>query len=710
MTDQQADETKAKIIESTAIGACLIPLLKSLKWHGTKRHLREAMPHVSQIYSESMFCEVMENLSYANKKVDVKLTDIDERVIPCLFLRENNAPLVLLRSEGDSLDVFNGEMNAVTKIDLTDISEIENEGRLIVFKPAKEDEATKSLQLSWMRKTFNANRALFWSAMSFSFLVNILMLATPLYVMSVYDRVVSTASYQMLGEFAIGIAIALIGIIALHQIRAKVIAIFGARLDRAIGSHIFERLIYLSPAYTETATVGSQIARIKDFDRLRQFLAGPLLTTFFDLPYVFVAMIIIGLIAGKLVLVPVVMVIAFVLFGTGLFYKVQQANRIAGFNSSRQQEYVLESINNMRAIKYMASEKEWVERYRKYSAETNLASLRVSFLGAINGSLSDAIMIASGMSVLGFGAVMIIDQTITVGGMIATMILIWRILAPLKTVFNTLPRLQQMTSSLRQINRLMKIEPEAEAIELLSREQMKFKGAINFERVSFRYKSGMDPALMGVEFAVKPGEIVGIVGRNGSGKSTILKVLLGLYHPQSGSVLIDGKDIRQLNPIELRNSLSYVPQRPELFYGTIADNLRLGRPDVTFDEMVMATRAAGIYDEIMEMPQKFDEALRDFSSSKLPVSFQQGLCLARAYLKRSKIMLLDEPAGVLDERLDEYLRRVLEMCKGKVTLLMVSHRPSHLKLCDKILLMEQGQMILFGPPAEVLPKIPKDFL
>jgi ATP-binding cassette subfamily C protein LapB len=704
------EETKAKIIESTAIGSCLIPLLKALNWHGNKRHLREAMPHVSQIHSESMFCEVMTNLNYSHKIVEVRLADIDERVLPCLFLQENYSPLVLVKIDEGKLHVFNGEMNSVSEMDVASFKEKASNGRLLVFKPAKEDAAVKSLEQTWIRKTFNNNRGLFWSAMFFSFTVNLLMLATPLYVMSVYDRVVGTGSYQMLAEFATGIIIALIGIVALHQIRAKVIAIFGARLDRAIGTHIFERLIYLSPAYTETATVGSQIARIKDFDRLRQFLAGPLLTTFFDLPYVVIAMIIIGLIAGKLALVPIFMILAFVLFGTGLYFKVQRANRVAGFNSSRQQEFVLESMNNMRAIKYMSSEKEWIERYRKYSAETNLASLRVSFLGSINGSLSDSIMIASGMAVLGFGAILIIEQEISVGAMIATMILIWRILAPLKTVFNTLPRLQQMLSSLRQINRLMQIEPEAEAIELLSRAQMEFQGSIAFERVSLRYKAAMDPALMGVEFSVKPGEVVGIVGRNGSGKSTILKVILGLYHPQSGSVLIDGKDIRQLNPIELRNSLSYVPQTPELFYGTITDNLRLGRPDVTFEEMVMATKASGIYDEIMAMPNQFDESLRDFSSSKLPVSFQQGLCLARAYLKRSNIMLLDEPAGVLDEKLDEYLRRVLEMCKGNVTLMMVSHRPSHLKICDKILLMEQGQAILFGPPKEVLPKIPQDFL
>lgn len=707
----ETKQQKAQVISSTTIGSCLKPLLKALKWRGSRRHLREAMPHVSQIYTERMFCDVMEHLNYTHDAVELKLSDVDTRILPCLYLENGATPLVLISIEDDILHVFNGEMNALTTINLAERDrDNELKGRVLVFKQAKSDDAKKSLNESWIRQTFDNNKPLFWSALFFSFIVNLLMLATPLYVMAVYDRVVSTGSYAMLGEFAIGIVLALMGIIALHQIRAKVIAIFGARMDRAIGTQIFKRLIYLSPLYTETATVGSQVARIKDFDQLRQFLAGPLLTTFFDLPYVIVAMIIIGLIAGMLALVPFLMIIAFIVFGTGLFYRVQRAIRISGFNSSRQQEFVLESINNMRAIKYCAAEQKWQERYRELSAESNLSTLKVSFLASINSALSDAIMILSGMSVLAFGAMMIINQSLSIGAMIATMILIWRVLAPLKTVFNTLPRLQQMLSSLRQINRLMQIEPEAEPIELLSHDQHKLKGSIKFERVSFRYKSGMDPALLSVEFKVNPGEVVGLVGRNGSGKSTVLKVILGLYHPQSGSILIDGKDIRQHNPIELRNSIAYVPQKPELFYGTIADNLRLGRPDVTEKEMIMATQAAGVYDDIMTLPRQFNEALRDFSSSKLSTSFQQGLCLARAYLKRSNIMLLDEPAGVLDERLDASLQNVIKMCKGKVTLLMVSHRPSHLKLCDKILLLEQGQALMYGPPAEVLPKIPKDFL
>lgn len=704
-----AQETSAKIIKGTGIGSCIEPLLKALKWRGSRRNLQEAMPHFADIYTVPMFCDVMRHLNYRSDTLKLSLQEVDERLLPCFFVVDKGPPLVLLEKRGNQLVAFHGEMRKRITINLGN-PEDQYSGIVYVFTPAEEDAALASLKISWVRRTFQANSGLFWGALFLSLIVNILMLATPLYVMNVYDRVVSTGSFQMLKEFVIGISIAFVGIIVIHQFRAKLIALLGARLDRAIGVHIFERLLYLTPAYTESATVGSQVARIRDFDRLRQFLAGPLLTTAFDVPFIFVAMIIIGLVAGALVVVPILMILIFTILGSTLYLKVQRAIKLSSFNGARQQEFILESIGNIRAIKYLGVEDRFEQRYRDFSANTNMGSLRVTVLSAINSALSDAIMVGSGMAILGFGALKIIEGTLSIGGMIATMILIWRVLAPIKTIFNTLPRIQQMGSSLQQINRLMQIKPETEAVDLLKRAQKALKGDIEFNRVSLRYQAAMDPALMGVSFKVKRGESVGIVGRNGSGKSTLLKVILGLYHPQAGGILIDGQDIRQMNPIELRHAIAYVPQKPELFYGTIAGNLLLGKPDATEEEMVEATKKAGIYEEIIQLPEGFDTTFRDFSASKLSASFQQGLCLARAYLKHSAILLLDEPGGVLDEGLDNMLLKAIETARGKTTVMMVTHRPSHLKKLDKILLIDQGQLLLYGSPEEVLPKIPKDLL
>nr|MCH9744029.1 ATP-binding cassette domain-containing protein [Gammaproteobacteria bacterium] len=323
---------------------------------------------------------------------------------------------------------------------------------------------------------------------------------------------------------------------------------------------------------------------------------------------------------------------------------------------------------------------------------------------------SETIMILAGMAVISFGAIMVIHQTLTVGGMIAIMVLIWRVLAPLKTIFNTLPRLQQMGSSLSQITRLMSISPESDIQNVNYEHKRKIIGPINFNRVSFRYQSASDPAVLGMEFTVVPGELIGIVGRNGSGKSSILKIILGMYQPQAGSIRIDNQDIRQINPIELRNGIGYLPQKPELFYGSIAANLRLAKPDATDDELKVAAGKAGILDDILSLSKGFDTPLRDHSMERLASSFQQLLCLARAYLKQANILLLDEPASVLDMDADKILMQSIESLRGKAIVMMVTHRPSHLKLMDRVFVVDGGQLVLKGKPEDVMEKIPKGML
>ncbi len=702
--------TQATEINQPLYESCLMPLLNALHWHGSERHLKEAAPHLSDVDSTAMFCDVMRHLNYDVDMLDVELNTIDTRLLPCLFVSQSGAVMVLLSEEEDEILAFDSEMNAQTSLALSSLMEEVLRGRIYTFTAMAMDKKAAAVRVGWMREIFLTNRSLIYTALGITFFLNIFALATPIYIMSVYDKVIGASSYKMLAEFTFGIGAILLGVYLLHRNRARVLAILGARLDRALGNKIFDRLLYLAPAYTETATVGSQVARIKDFDRLREFLSGPMLTVFFELPYIVIALTLVAILGGSLVLVPVTMLAIFFLLGLIMLAKIKRYLQKASQDGAQLQEFLLEAINNMRTLKYTAADKTWLERYRLLSANATLSSLKVSMIGATNTALSDAIMIASGMAVLSFGAIKIINATLSVGAMIAVMIFIWRVLGPLKAIFNSLPRLYQMSRSLIQINRLMSIAPEIEFADLIRASSRKVLGRIGFQRVSMRYHGMYTPALMGVSFEIEPGKVVAVVGRNGSGKSTILKLILGLYQPQAGSIRIDDRDIRQINPIELRKSIAYLPQTPELFYGSIAQNLRLANPAATYQEIEAATKQAGIYKRIMELPEKFDTPIRDFSSKQLASSFLQELCLARAYLKQASILLLDEPANVLDREADERLMQSINEMRGKTTVVIVTHRPSHLRMVDTVLLMEQGQLLIAGSPEEVLPKIPKELL
>lgn len=694
----------------TAYDDSVLPLLKALNWKGSKRHFRESVPHYSNINSPLAFIRVMQNLNYSHEEATVDLKDIDNRLFPCLYVSSAGSVLILLEKNGSELKVFDPDMGGVTTLSISTLQSGLLSGTVYIFKPEDKDSQKKSTSVGWLRKIFLENKSLIYAALFLSFMVNLLALSPPLFVMSVYDRVVGTSSIPMLGEFTIGIVIAIIGLFVFHRMRAKLLAVLGARLDRDIGDKIFERLVYLAPMYTESATVGSQVARIRDFDRLRDFLAGPLLGVAFDLPFVFIAIALIAVIGGNLAFIPITMILIFVLITLFTWRAIRRRIDDSAHAGARQQEFLLETINNLRSVKCAAAQVSWSDRYRDFSSNTTMAGLRMTILAATNSSISDVVMMGAGVALLSFGAIKVIAGTLTVGAMIAIMILIWRVLTPLKTMFNTLPRVQQIFSSFVQITRLMNLEPESGPIDFSHLEGRKTQGEIDFTRVSMRYPTAYTPALMGVNFHIKPGELVGVVGRNGSGKSTLLKLIMGMYPPQAGGILLDKQDIRQQNPIELRSQIAYLPQKPELFYGSIATNLRLANPTASDKMLREATEKAGVLAAIEALPDGFETQIRDFSMGRLSSGFQQSLCLARAYLKSAAILLLDEPGNTLDIEADQKFVKVLGELRGKVTVMMVTHRPSHLKAMDRILVLEQGQLVMDGAADKVLQQLPKEFL
>lgn len=696
--------------EQTPFELCVRPLLEALEWGGTERQIKEAMPHFRHIYTPESFCEVFKHLKFSYEPTSAHLDRIDERLLPCLFVTEDGLPLILISESSKALTVYDPRAQKIVSISRSAFDERLKKGTAFIFR--MEDAKKKRIEKrsSWIYFLFKHNRGLVMQAMFLSLVLSVLALATPLYIMFVYDKVISAASVSMLSQFSMGIIMVYIGVTIIHQLRGKIISVLGARLDHEVGNTIFQKILYLAPSYTETATVGSQVARVRDFDRLRDFLTGPLLTIIFDMPFVVVTLTLIAVLGGTLVFVPLTMmaifIVLFFIAKPKIAYHIQRAAR----KGSELQEFLLEAISNMKALKYTAAEDKWVKRYRDLSADSSIASLELTMMSQVNNAVSNAIMIAAGMAILSFGAIKIIHGNMSVGAMVAIMILIWRILGPIKTMYNTLPRLIQIWSSFRQVHRLMEIQTESEPGEEIFIKPQAFKGNVSFERVSFRYPTAYNPALVGVTFNIPPGKSVGIIGRNGSGKSTIMKLLLGMYQPQAGSIRIDNQDIRQVNPIGLRKAIAYLPQAPELFYGSIAANLRLADPSATDEMLLVAADHAGILDDILALPDKFDTQIRDYSASRLASSFQQGLCLARAYLKNAPIVLLDEPANVLDFKADQRLLQSINRMKGKSTILMITHRPSHLKQMDMIFLFDQGQLLIQGPPETVLPQVPKELL
>ena len=280
----------------------------------------------------------------------------------------------------------------------------------------------------------------------------------------------------------------------------------------------------------------------------------------------------------------------------------------------------------------------------------------------------------------------------------------WRVLAPRQLAFRSATRLGQVRTGSRQINQLMQLTPERDPNRPVTQQRI-FHGAVKFDRVSVRYNANANPALLGVSFAIEPGEILAITGPSGSGKSTILKLVAGLVQLQAGNVMVDGLDIRQLDPGELRRSIAYVPQRRVLFHGTVAQNLRFADPTASDEVIEQACRDADVLDEINAMAQGMDTRFGDHNIGKLPGGFQQLMVLARAYVRRAPLLLLDEPASNLDNDGDAALMKMLKKLRGLTTIIMVTHRPSHMRLADRRMYLDRGRVMLSGPPEDVIARM-----
>jgi len=315
-------------------------------------------------------------------------------------------------------------------------------------------------------------------------------------------------------------------------------------------------------------------------------------------------------------------------------------------------------------------------------------------------STSYFLMMLSALAIVVASVPAVWEHSISSGALIASLLLMWRVLTPVQTIFTNMTRLERIGNAVKQIDNLMRIQTErAEAGTSISNRAL--RGEIEFSRVSFRYSVKVDPALIGIDFKVQPGQIVAITGPNGGGKSTLLKLILGMYQPQAGAILLDNVDIRQIDPLMLRRYVGYAPQDIQLFRATLAQNLRLSRPDATDEELYQCLEMAGALEQVLGLPRGLQYRVGD-NTNELSASLKQKLSLARAYLTRAPILLFDEPGNGLDELGDKKFIETIKALRGKTTVVFISHRPSHIMLADTLMIFDKGYLRVSGAPEALL--------
>lgn len=678
---------------------CLVPLLAAIGWRGDGRMLVEALPHFVSDLNLADLRNVLTRLGFMTTPVRCRLKALDPRLAPLLFVPDSGAPLVVGGSRPDPVAYD------PTADDWIDLPRDPGLGTAFVVKPIGESEADgQATAQTWFRGLMRRFRPHIVQALGLTFCINLLSLLVPLTIMMIYDRVINASAPDLLFNLAAGVAIA-IGIeVAMRALRARLQAHVAARASYLIGTATFEKVLMLPVGMTEQAPVGSQLSRLREFMSLREFFTSNLVSLFLDLPFTLVFILAIAFIAGPLAIIPVVLLVVLAVVGVALFPTVKRRAAASSAARAERMVFVTEMMSAMRAIKELGAEQRWLGRFKEIAARAALANRGASQISSILQTASQTAMFAAGAATLGFGATAVMAGDMTMGALIATMTLIWRILSPVQMGFLMLHRLQQFRLAVGQLNQLMQFKSERRS-SAPPRDRLEFRGRVACYRLAHRYRPGQDPALNGIGFKIDPGQLVAIAGSMGSGKSTVLKLILGLYPPTSGAVEIDGVDTRQLDPIQLRQTIGYVPQRPVTFHGTVAQNLRLPNPAATDAEIEDACAKAAVLDDILALPQGFDTRIGNDAQGNLSAGFHQRLALARAYIRKPAIILMDEPASSLDRAGDAALMRALEAVRGTCTVIYVTHRPSHMKMADRLIVLERGYVALDGPPELVMPKV-----
>ncbi|TVQ33588.1 MAG: ATP-binding cassette domain-containing protein [Geminicoccaceae bacterium] len=695
------------------------PLLRAVGWDGPPRALAEALPHVTDRLDLTALRDVMASLGYGSMLLHgIRADRVDPRLFPALLVpRRGRARVILgpIRPDGTAsprgrIWVHDPVLGTPTLQPLA-----EQVGDVCLFRAG--DDGPEGLA------SVESNRSLghllerfcglYAPVVALTFLAYVLAVAPALFVMGVYDRVIPAESLTTLISLLVGVAIAIVGEAILRLLRGRLLGRLRTRFGLLLTGGLFARLLLLPLAPVERMRMGARVQRIRQAGALRDTLAGPAAVTLIELPFAAIFIVVLALIAGSLALVPLAAVPVYALVAFILAAPLRRAAQAAARSAQAKQDFLYEAITHGEHLRLLGATPRWEERFRKLSGDAAFAGYRAQALAAVATALGQAIMAVAGLLTVGLGALAAIAGELSVGALIAVMTLTWRTLMPMQSAFLLLPRLEQARATAGAIAEAL--EAKGEADPLLPRRGREPVGRghgspnvraggvrITLQRCTFRYTAELDLALMALNDEIRPGEIVAVTGPNGAGKSTLLRLVLGLYRPQAGSVLVDGIDIRQHDPLQLRQAIGHVPQEVELFHGTLAQNLRLAMPTASVEDIATAIDLAGIGSLLARLPDGLQQFVGDGRSRSLPGSLTAGVALAAAYLRAPRLLLLDEAIDVLDPELTQVLHTRLAELRGHVTVVMVTHRPATMRLADRILVLNAGSIVRNGPPEKLM--------
>lgn len=637
------------------------------------------------------------------------LDKIPELALPALLLLRDGRSALLLGWEADGQarimpsETEGGEVRVSAETLAEDYS-----GRVFFAQPQHKFDFTRGELIprasSWFKDTLKRSRWLYIDAVAASLLINLIGLVTPLFVMNVYDRVVPNQAEATLWVLAVGICGVFIFDLLLKTLRGLCLDLAGKKTDMIISATLFERIVGMAMKH-RPARVGSFAQNIHEFQSLRDFLASLTLASVIDLPFTILILAVIAYLGGHLVWIPILAFPLVALIGWALQKPLAKTMERSMALAAERQSGLIESLAGLDAVKVNNAESERQYLWEQTIGTLGRFELKARMLSSLAMNSTLLLQQLAGVVIIVLGVYQIIAGNLSMGGLIACYMLSSRALGPLAQVSGLLIRYQQARVTLDSVNQMMELPQERQADERPLKRQT-LQGGIEFRQLDFHYPDQQQAALQGINLVIRPGEKVGIIGRSGSGKSSLAKLIVGLYQADAGSLLVDGIDVRQLDVSDVRYNIGYVPQDIQLFAGTLRDNLVSGARYVEDELVLQAAELAGVHEFARLHPNGYELQVGE-RGQNLSGGQRQNVALARALLLDPPILLLDEPTSAMDNTGEERLKQRLAAISKNKTLLLVTHRASMLSLVERLVIVDRGRIIADGPKESVMEALKK---
>lgn len=692
------------------------PLAEALKYvarvhgyHVTDSVLWNGLPKEGNALTVGNLGRAAANCGLKTFPAKKELGEIPSAALPCVVVT-NSSDMLVLTSIDEASDTV--ELAHPSEVSGTYVYSLEQFGKeysgyVIFFQPMV-DKAGKS------QRTLDPGGHWFWSTIAIywrdyvhvalaALLINLLALASPLFTMNVYDRVVPNFAIPTLWALAIGVILSLVFDFVLKVARGQIINVAGKQADNELASKIFAHALAID--FEKRPPSSGQFANhIREFETVREFITSSSLVSLIDVAFIGIFVAVLFLLVGPIAIVPllaipIVLAISFFVQAP-LSGAIEQSHKESAIRHS----ILVESIANLDTVRALNAEGGMQTKWERSVAASSAAIMTGRFWALLAQSGTGFVQASVSICIIVWGVYLISDGVITMGALIAAMMLSGRVLAPLANVANTLTRLRQTLHSFKILNDVMSTETERKPGRTYINKRIA-SGAVEFKGVDFRYPGAEDDSLRNVSFKITPGETIGLIGRVGSGKSTIGRLTSGLYYPTNGVVLIDGTDTRQFDPSDLRANVGFLSQDNVLFSGSVRENISAGDPFADDDALIEAARIAGVEEFIAQHPLGYDLPVGE-GGRFLSGGQKQSVALARTLLRKPRVLFLDEPSSHLDLASERRLiSRLKEFNSPDTTVIISTHRMSLVELTDRLITLEQGRLALDGPRQEVLKKL-----